>query len=871
MPHLSMADGAPARPLTEDEANNRSQIVRNVKYDLWFRLREGFDTFEGKTTITFEIDPAKVGKQGSLFIDIVDAEIETVNLNNRFWAKTPKESYDGNRLTIPFKDLKERNIVEVIYSHAYQTNGVGLHRFRDPADNAIYLYTQMEPYDARRMFPCFDQPDIKATYTMTVEAPLTWNVVSNTTPAKPVEKKNHKVWAFPESAKFSTYLVALHAGPYVEWSGKAGDIPMSLYARKSIAQQVDHEEWLEVTKNGLSWFAKTFGYAYPFKKYDQVIVPDFNAGAMENVAAVTFSERFAPRTKMTTDQRRDRADVILHEMAHMWFGDLVTMKWWNGLWLNESFASYMAAWAVAESTKFPGAWQDFNQSMKNWAMTEDELVTTHPIESKIGTTDDAFSNFDGITYGKGAAALHQLRYFLGTDAFKAGLKHYFSTYAYQNTSIDDFMGSLSTGSGKDLKEWRKKWLETSGINTAEAKFDCDYGKIKSFELIQGEGNGDSVLRPHRTQVVIYRKKGKAIQPIATESLEYSRGKTEIPSFIGKECPDLVDTNNGDYDYAKLKLDEKSLKTVETSLSQIGDPFIRQRFWMSLWGMVRDAKYPAQNFIETALTHLGKESDTQILSNVLNQAFVPRYEAPALKYLDPKLYSSYVVKGERFIRDRLAKARHGSDEQLILFRAITQLASSPDTVNWLKAVFEGKNEIPGIKLDPEMRWSLIQMLARNGRVNKEIDEELAKDKTDDAQKQAALARALIPNEASKRAYMESAKKPPMKYSLMKQVIRGLYPMGQESVTEKLADDYFTVLPEVVKTGDESLIGTFAENAFVPKCSDEHASKTKKFISNNSSLPSYVVKALQVNQQWVERCTAARKLSETTKVKGSMALN
>ncbi|TPW20554.1 MAG: aminopeptidase N, partial [Elusimicrobia bacterium] len=401
------AERPAVKGLSREEAAARAARVSDAAYRLQFVV--GFDEkeFTGVTDISFNLK----GAPAPLTVDFGEGLPRKVTANG---ADTAFD-YNGHFLTLPPSALRKgANTVRIEYSHPYSATGSGLYRFKDPADGLVYLYSDFEPFDANLMFPCFDQPDIKAGYAVEVTAPEDWLVVSAARPERVLPAgPGARRWVFPMTKPFSTYVFSLHAGPYMEWRDDFQGLPLGLYARRSLARFVDAEEWFTVTKQGMGFFNRYFDFPYPFGKYDQVLVPDFNSGAMENVGAVTFSERNAPRSRPTPAERLDRADVILHEMAHMWFGDLVTMAWWDDLWLNESFASYMSAVAVDAATEFRDAWLDFNLGTKQWAYWEDQLVTTHPIEAVVPDTEVAFANFDGITYGKGASTLKQLAVLLG--------------------------------------------------------------------------------------------------------------------------------------------------------------------------------------------------------------------------------------------------------------------------------------------------------------------------------------------------------------------------------------------------------------------------------------------------------------------------
>ncbi|MBU6376836.1 MAG: aminopeptidase N, partial [Bdellovibrionales bacterium] len=549
-----------------------------------------------------------------------------------------KPLYNGFRLRLPIELLTQgQNRVQIAYSQSYSRNGTGIHRFEDRADQRVYLYSHSEPYDANRIFPCFDQPDLKAIYELTVEAPADWAVISNAADREVVNFDGRASWSFQATPPFSTYLFALHAGPYEVWKSDYQGTPLRLFSRKSLKNQVQPKDWFEVTKAGLEFFSTQFGYRYPFYKYDQILVPEFNAGAMENVAAVTFNDYLAFRSKPTQSQLRGRAETILHELAHMWFGNLVTMRWWNGLWLNESFATYAADWALESlSREHPffrsSAWAQVYRDNpgselfqdKKWAYWSDQSITTHSIDVPVENTDQAESHFDGITYNKGASALKQLAYFLGEEDFQEGLQRYFQNYAYKNSTVLHFLGALQESSGKKLETWLQEWLESPGANTVEVRFVCgDTKKITEFELLQGNAPHSTRLRTHRTQVALYNQSSQ-LQSVL--SVTYSGEKTAVTEAIGKPCPAWVNPNHGDYDYSVTRIDPRSrefLLKSEGSQSPLAGKvslLTRDQLWHALWLATLEGTLSGAQFSDLFFRTGIKEADPTLLGSLLRRMY-----------------------------------------------------------------------------------------------------------------------------------------------------------------------------------------------------------------------------------------------------------
>jgi aminopeptidase N len=862
------ASGDRASPLSQEMAAARAQRVRELSYALWFDLDPQRDDFEGRVVIGFVLDG---DARGDLLVDFQGGAVEAVSVNGAdFSAGKTAERYDGSRLRFESAELNlaGANSIEIAFTHPYSTTGNGLHRFVDPADSLVYLYSNFEPYNANRMFPCFDQPDLKASYELSVEVPDGWQVISSVREREVRSASGRATWSFGRSAIFSSYLFPLHAGPYASWTGTADGIPIRLFARQSLAPYVDHDEWLEVTRQGLAFFQAAFAYPYPYAKYDQILVPDFNSGAMENVAAVTFSERYVSRSEITRDQRRDRANTILHEMAHMWFGNLVTMRWWNGLWLNESFATWAAAWAVEDATDFRDGWLDFFAGMKRWAYWEDQLVTTHPIEAVVPDTDSAFANFDGITYGKGASVLQQLSFSLGERGFREGLQRYFQRFAFGNTDLEDFIGTLGEASGQDLEPWQQLWLESPGLNGVEVSWACapDAGsgrsEITRLALRQSPSEFSGVLRPHRTRVGLYstdtwRRIGEPI------TVSYSDAETSVAEAVGRPCPDFVYPNAGDYDFVKVSLDPASLDAILAHIARLDDAMLRLQLWHTLWEMVVDGKLAARDYAEAALAQIGSEKNTLVLAGVLGNLASAQLGRPSvLKYLpDPERELHRERMEAAFLRG-LENAPEGSDLQLIWYFALLEVARSPQTLAQLGALLDGELEVAGLRIDRDRRWELIRALARGGApgVSERIAHELAEDPTDSGHKAAIAAEASLPDadtKASWRARMEALEGPErLADAQLRQAMEAHHQLGQEELTRLSVDWYFAALPRLAATRDEDLAATFSSAMFPALCDAEVVQRIDALLASHASLPASVTKNLRVARQEEERCLRAR---------------
>jgi len=560
--------------LGQEDAAARSARVSNVAYTLDYTLT-GEPKFTATSVIAFDLKDT----QSPLTVDLDKATISALTVNGKKIAPV----YNQWFITLPASALRVgRNTVSVGFTREHSTNGEGLHRYVDKTDNRVYLYSHFEPAAAHQMFASFDQPDLKATYTLTATAPKDWEVISTARETGIKDQGAMRRWTFPVTPKLSTYNFSMHAGPYKKWEDNSGKYPMRLFARQSVQAQVSPQDWFRYTKQGLVYFDDYFGIAYPFKKYDQILVPQFIYGAMENAAAVTFTEnRFISASAMTTADRQGLAGTILHEMAHQWFGDLVTMRWWNGLWLNESFASYMATLGSASSGEFDNPWLSQYRS-KQGAYRTDESITTHPIEVPVPSTANAFDNIDAITYNKGASTLHQLRKMIGDETFRQGVHNYLTEFSYANATLDDFIGALSKASGRDLQPWAKEWLYEPGLNKLSANFTCQAGKVSRFTLEQSAANAAyPTLRSQLVQVALFANTGGKLALSTKQSVTYSGASTDVPALVGQACPDLVYPNYEDWGFVKVVLDGKSFATARTQLSGIENPLLRSMMWPAL--------------------------------------------------------------------------------------------------------------------------------------------------------------------------------------------------------------------------------------------------------------------------------------------------
>lgn len=607
--------------LTRDQAIERASTVQVENYRIELDLTDGAgqpgeQTFFSRSTVTFT---ATAG--ASTFIDIVARGVRSAVLNG-----TPIDVADYDEAKgITLTGLAERNELVVEADCEYSNTGEGLHRFVDPTDDAVYLYSQFETADAKRMFACFDQPDLKASFDISVTAAPSWKVISNAAAVDTLIADPGK-HLFRTTPRMSTYLVALIAGPYAEWTDAYtddhGTIPLGIYCRSSLAEHMDAERLFTETKQGFGFYHNNFGVPYAFGKYDQLFVPEFNAGAMENAGAVTFLEDYVFRSKVTRASYERRAETVLHEMAHMWFGDLVTMKWWDDLWLNESFATFASVLCQSEATEYTSAWTTFANVEKSWAYRQDQLPSTHPIAADIPDLHAVEVNFDGITYAKGASVLKQLVAYVGLEPFLAGLRAYFTEHAYGNATFDDLLSALEQSSGRDLSGWGAQWLKTTGLNIVRPDFEVDAeGKFTSFAVVQeGAAPGAGERRVHRLAVGVYADQdGKLVRTKRVELDLDAAERTDVPELIGVPRGKFVLVNDDDLTYCSVRLDADSLDVLVNRIADIAEPLPRTLAWSAAWEMTRQAEFRARDFVALVQRGVGAESEIGVVQRLLMQA------------------------------------------------------------------------------------------------------------------------------------------------------------------------------------------------------------------------------------------------------------
>jgi len=745
----------PGENLTRIEAAERKATVQTHAYEVKLDLTTGPEVFRSETKVTFSATPG-----ASTFIDFITKTVHSVKLNGV--ALDVASVNDGVRIQLP--DLQAENTLVVVADAMYTNTGEGLHRFVDPVDGEVYLYTQFEVPDSRRVFAVFEQPDLKATFQFTVTTPSDWIVISNSPTPEPIfsgpidgeSLKDSVTYVFEPTPVLSSYITAIIAGPYQGetselTSADGRTIPLGVYARKSLAPYLDADYIFEKTREGFAFYEAKFGYPYPFAKYDQVFVPEFNAGAMENAGAVTHTEAYVFRSKVTDAVRERRVVTILHELAHMWFGDLVTMKWWNDLWLNESFAEYASTLATAEATEWAEAWATFASTEKSWAYNQDQLPSTHPIVADIRDLQDVQVNFDGITYAKGASVLKQLVAWVGQEAFLAGVHEYFVKHAHSNTELTDLLTELEKTSGRDLADWSKKWLETAGVNTLRPEIETDAaGTIISFAVLQSADPDHPTIRPHRLAIGFYTLDGDRLSRTHRVELDVDGERTEVAELVGLARPDLVLLNDDDLAYAKIRLDERSLQTAIAHLGKIDSELARSVVWGAVWDATRDAEAKASDFAQLVLNNVGAETGSTTMRTALGQLVLA-----VSAYVAPERQEAETIAAADGVWRLAQQAEPGSDAQFQFVKFFAQLARTDEQLATVAGLRDGSVTLPGLEVDTDLGWELLQSLVTGGKAGAaEIDAALAEDNTASGNQAAAHARAALPTAEGKAAAWES---------------------------------------------------------------------------------------------------------------------
>jgi aminopeptidase N len=829
--------------LTRDEARSRAELITVGSYQIELDLTGGDTTFRSVSTIAF--DCARPG--AGTFLNLTAPLVHAMTLNG---VPVPADAFDGDRITLD--GLAAENTLVVDAECAYSRSGEGLHRFADPADGNVYMYSDLETFDANRVYACFDQPDMKARFEFTVRAPQEWTVVSNL--AADVEGGSAdgagiRRWHFPPTPLMATYITHVSAGPWHVVRSEHDGIPLGIFCRQSLARYLDPDEIFEVTRQGFDFFHQAFGIKYPFGKYDQLFVPEFKEGAMENAGAVTILEDYVFRSRVTDFRREVRAETILHEMAHMWFGDLVTMRWWDDLWLNESFATWAGTAAQAEATRWTQAWTTFTTAWKAWAYKQDQLPSTHPIAADIPDIHAVEVNFDGITYAKGAAVLKQLVAYVGRDNFLAGVRKYFTAHAYGNATLADLLSALEEVSGRDLAAWSREWLETAGVNTLRPAYTVDpAGRFTSFFVVQEAAASQPVLRSHRIAIGLYTLTDGRLTRTEVIETDVSGAATEVPALVGHARPDLVLVNDDDLTYAKIRLDEHSLRTAVASIGAFTSSLPAALVWAAGWDMCRDGEMAARDYVRLVLGGVDSVRDISVVQTMLRQAALA-----VRRYAEPSWRAEGLALMASSLRSLLGAAPAGSDHQLAYVRAFTDVATAPDDLALLTGLLDGSAVLDGLAVDTDLRWSLLHRLVSRGVLGEDaIDAELSSDATDAGERHAASCRAALPSVAGKRETWETLADGKLTIAMFRATLIGFADPDQRALVEPYRPEFFAAVGEVWREWSSAIAQDFVEGGYSVCAVDEQTIEaTDAYLASSPELPTALRRLLNEGKDEVLR--------------------
>ncbi len=848
----------PGENLTRSEAQERRAVIDTQSYEIALDLTKGPEVFGSRSVVRFTATPGSF-----TFIDLIARDVREISLNGE--QLDPAEVFADSRIAL--NDLQAENVLVVDADCEYTNTGEGLHRFVDPVDGEVYLYSQFEVPDSRRVFAVFEQPDLKATFQFTITAPAAWKVVSNSPTPEPImhdaastEGEQVATWGFEPTPRISSYITALVAGPYEsvfsELTSASGRvIPLGVYGRKSLWQYLDADYIFDKTREGFAYFESKFGVPYPFAKYDQLFVPEFNAGAMENAGAVTFTETYVFRSKVTDAVKERRVVTILHELAHMWFGDLVTMKWWNDLWLNESFAEWASTIATAEATEWTEAWTTFNAMEKTWAYRQDQLPSTHPIVAEINDLEDVQVNFDGITYAKGGSVLKQLAAWVGIEAFFAGVSQYFQKHSWGNTELSDLLSELEATSGRDLSTWSKKWLETAGVNTLAPVITEDSdGTISRFAVTQTAPADYPTIRPHRLGIGFYNLTDGALVRSHYLEVDVDGDRTEVPELKGMRRPDLVLLNDDDLAYAKIRLDEKSLETAIAHLSDISDPLARSLVWGAAWDQTRDAETSASDYIDLVLGNIGRETESTTVRTTLAQL-----RTAASLYVAPAMRDAAREKVADGLWTLAQEAEAGSDNQLQFVTAFATALVTPEHAGIVGRLRSGEESLPGLEIDDDLSWQLLVGLATVGATDAAtIDAALAADNTSKGAEFAAQARAALPTaEAKREAWTQLVENDELPNTIVRSAALGfVHPAGREVLAE-FVPAYFDMLLSIWESRTYQIAQYLIVGLYPTALADVALrDATRSWLSANQQAAPALRRLVAENLADVERALAAQ---------------
>jgi aminopeptidase N len=833
--------------LSRVEAAARAALIRVRAYEVELDLHGSDTSFESLVTVHF--DCASPGAE--TFIDLTALRVEQVTLNG---LPLPPDRYAGDRIALA--GLASSNQLTVRARCAYSRTGEGLHRFTDPADEGVYLYSNLETFHAHEVYACFDQPDLKAPFEFTVRCPADAKVISTMAPdasGEPTGWPGIRQWHFPPTPPISTYFTVIAAGPFHVVTSKHDGIPLGLYCRQSLASYLDAAEIFEIITAGFDFFHSLFGVRYPFGKFDQLFVPEFNAGAMENAGAVTFLEDYVFKSRVTEGRREARADTILHELAHMWFGDLVTMKWWDDLWLNESFATWASVLAVVTATRWSDAWTTFAQNLKAWAYRQDQLPSTHPIVADITDVRSVGVYFDGITYAKGAAVLRQLVAFVGSENFAAGLRTYFGRHAWGNATLADLLDALEQASGRALADWSKAWLATAGVNTLRPHYLTGAGGVfTEFAVIQQASAQHPTLRPHRIAIGLYERTPAGVTRRRRVELDVTGERTDVPDLLGERLPDLILVNDDDLSFAKIRLDEHSLRTMMSSIGDFADPMPAALCLAASWDMCRDAEMATRQYVALVLKAAESVREMTVLSTILDQA-----STAVRRFADPAWRPTGLGQIAGTLRRLTVSAEPGGDRQLTLAQAFISVASSAEDLEFLADLLAGSAGVTGLVIDTDLRWQILRRLVSRGAAGQQaIDAEREADRTDAGSRQVIACAAAIPDPAAKDAAWARIISGELANAAFRATLRGFMSPDQDDLLAPYGPKFFDVVTGLWNASGPDMAVFFVENAYPKSVVTQQAIDSAAKFMGRTDLPAALHRLLSEGRDDVIRALRCR---------------
>jgi aminopeptidase N len=781
--------------LTRTEAQRRARLLDVGSYTVHLDLARGEEVFGSTTVIHFGC--AEPG--AATFVELRPAALHKVTLNG---AELDPASFRDGRL--PLTGLAAENELCVEADMSYSRTGEGMHRFTDPADGEAYVCTQCAPDDASRVFACFDQPDLKAVMEISVTAPPHWTVLSNGAG----ERRRGGRWEFAPTPPISTYLAVIVGGPLHSVHTEHDGIPLGVHCRRSVAAGLDAEEIFDLTGRFLDRYHELFEERYPFGKYDQAFVPELNFGAMENPGCVTFRDEFLYRSAVTDTERETRAIVIAHEMAHMWFGDLVTMRWWDDVWLNESFAEYMGHQVVSEASRFTTPWTGFAVRRKAWGYDADQRPSTHPVAAQgVDDTAAARVSFDGISYAKGASVLRQLVTWLGEEAFLAGVNAHFARHRFGNADLADLLDALAgAAGGRDVHAWAERWLRTTGVDTLRGEVAEQDGVLVSADVAHTGSPGEPAsTRPHRVFVGLYdltedRDGGRRLTRHERLDLDLpavGAARTTLPLLSGQARPDLLVINDGDLGYAKVRLDERSWEVVAAALSTVEDELTRALLWNTARDMVRDGELATGDFLALIESHLPAEPVVSVVEAVL--AFAR--EQVADRYLPTERRSAALATLADVCRRIIRRTEGDPGARLAAVRGLIRCSTSEDDLSGLREWLRTERVPGGPNLDPELRWTILSQLSALGAASEtEIAAELTRDPSATGRQGAARCGAALPVPAAKeRAWQQMFGGCTLSNHLLTATAEGFWQPAVPESTDGYLQRYFEEVPAAGERG------------------------------------------------------------------------